>query len=65
MRYAVSHIDWYDHDLTTVIVEAATVVEAMKAHPKAKDIVWEGSTEAELKQDCFDCDCMIHAEPIP
>lgn len=64
-RYAVSHINWFDHDLTTVIVEADSVREALRQHPQIAamgDPIPEDLDEA--KEWAFDQDAMIHAEEI-
>lgn len=66
-RYAVSHIDWLDHDLTTIIVEATDWQSALIMHPKAdwlKEDIAPNTTLEECKQIAFDCDSMIHVEPV-
>lgn len=69
-RYVVSHIDWFDHDLTSEIVEASDPVSAMKAHSKTKTYEWENQdgtpceTIEEMKQVAFDCDSMVNAIEI-
>lgn len=68
-RYAVSHINWFDHDLTTVIVEADSVREALLQHPEIAAMeAPDGSIPEDLdeaKEWAFDQDAMIHAEEIP
>ena len=79
-RYAVSHIDWSDNELTTDIVEAPSLLEAIKKSPKAYAQVKHvfdaavsffdpDSTEAErldvLKTEAFNCDGMINVVEIP
>lgn len=71
-RWAVSFIDWGDNDLTTVIVQADTWIDAVFMHPKTtQDPEWEidirdkaNDVEA-VKQMFFDCDSMIECIEIP
>jgi hypothetical protein len=70
MRFAVSHIDWCDHELTTVIVEADDWKAALVQHPKGAELFPDTALQemADLeaaKEEAFDCDCMVHVEPIP
>lgn len=67
MRYAVSHIDWYDHDLITVLVEADTWQAALAQHPKmaGNDLSDLPATLEEAKTYFFDQDAMIEITPIP
>lgn len=66
-RYAVSYINWYDHELSTKIVEAENEIEAYKAEFKSHkiDLLTEPKTVQDFKYEAFDADCMIHVEPIP
>jgi hypothetical protein len=65
-RYAVSYIDWFDHDLTTKIISADSPQAAIKEHPKAADfdIDYTQSMES-IKKQFFDCDAMIESVQIP
>lgn len=79
-RYAVSKIDWNDNELTTEIVEASDMFDAIKKSPKAfaqvehvfTDQEHEFFTEPEpserlsiLKQEAFNADGMINVVEIP
>ena len=66
MRYAVSYIDWVDYELIIEFHEATSAVEAMKMHSKINDcdIIRAIHTAEDFKRFCFDCDSMVHAEPI-
>lgn len=64
-RFAVSYIDWFEHDLTTVIVEAVDIAHALQLHPKFSsfDIDYSESLEG-IKKQAFDCDCMVECIEI-
>lgn len=79
-RYAVSHIDWFEHDLTTEVVTAPDMFEAIKLSPKAFERVshvFNDSSEQFfsepdnnkrlelLKQEAFNTDGMINVVEIP
>lgn len=65
-RYAVSYIDWYDHDLTTVIVEAKSALLALNKHPKIDDTLFDDCiTVNDAKVVAFDADCMVESVEIP
>ncbi len=64
-RWAVSHINWFDHNLTTVIVHAGTWVEALQMHPKIAEIEFEHCDNLEqCKTQAFDCDAMVECVEI-
>ena len=65
MRYAVSFIDWFDHDLTTVIVDAIDWRTAIPMHPKVDvfEIDYTGTMET-VKRQFWDCDAMIECVEI-
>lgn len=64
-RFAVSHIDWFDHELTTVIVEANGWYEALQQHPKIAGLELPSTSLEDAKGEAFNGDAMIHVEPIP
>jgi len=79
-RYAVSHINWFDNELTTEIVEAPDMFEAIKKSPKAFERVGHVFEENDspfftepdpikrleiLKQEAFNTDGMINIVEIP
>lgn len=79
-RYAVSHIDWNDNELTTDIVEAVDMFEAIKKSPKAcsqigyvfdepghvfHKTVGQSKQLKILKEEAFNGDGMINAVLIP
>ena len=63
-RFAVSYIDWFDHDLTTVIVYAHDWAEALRMHPKVKAFEIEYTDLKDVKNQFFDCDAMIECVEI-
>lgn len=63
-RFAVSYIDWFDHDLSTKIVVASDWRAALELHPKIAGTELEGETLEEVKTCAFDCDCMIEVVEI-
>lgn len=64
-RWAVSYIDWFEHDLITLIVEAENVAHALQLHPKFAtfDIDYSEGLEG-IKEQAFDCDCMVECVEI-
>lgn len=63
-RWAVSHIDWFDHELTTIIVKAELWWQAAIQHEKIQLIGLPISSLEEAKQAAFDCDSMINVVEI-
>lgn len=75
-RYAVSHISFFDNELTTVIVEAENLVDAyqqsdkvLESLPQTIFVAAPDESEKEhverIKVKAFNCDAMVHAELIP
>lgn len=66
-RYAVSYIDWFDHDLTTIIVEADSPIRALQLHPKIAtfDIDYSSNSLEDIKRQALDTDCMVECVEIP
>lgn len=69
-KYAASYIDWFDHELTTVIVEADCFHNAVLQHPKVASIVKDQPETKDdilklnpenVKQMFFDMDSMVEA----
>lgn len=61
-RWAVSFINWYDHDLSTVLVEAPTWQEALFMHPEVTKDAYEPQDLIDIeaaKIHSFDMDSMI------
>lgn len=68
-KFVVSYIDFFDNDLTSVIIEASNEFDSMIKyleqyqnvelydHPKIKD-------ENDIKEFCFNCDAMINSIKI-
>ena len=70
-KYAVSHIDWFDYELSTLIVEANDWFEALNEHPKMSTFAepgegayWQNDSIEANKKRAFDCDCMINVVEI-
>lgn len=70
-RFAVSYIDWFEHDLTTVIVDADDWHSALLKHPKiaksnnVEDTpLFPKTNLEECKGIAFDCDCMVECVEI-
>lgn len=64
-KFAVSYIDWFDHDLTTIIVRAPDWQHALQMHSKVKefDIDWNASLD-DVKKQFFDCDATVECVEI-
>lgn len=71
MLYAVSYINWFDHDLITEFHSGETWKDALLKHsmlaqsPFGKDGEAVPNDLEQMKQLCFDCDCMISVVPVP
>jgi hypothetical protein len=65
--YAVSYIDWYDHDLTTEFHHADTPAAAVAMHSKVKlyDLTEMPQDMVALKAFFFNMDSMVEAVPVP
>lgn len=65
--YAVSYIDWFDHDLKMATTKADSEIEALYhcATIFGVDMNDVHTTDVEeFKQKCFDMDCMMAAMEI-
>lgn len=64
-RWAVSCINFYDHDLTTIIVKAESWFEALMQHESVKGTKLPDTDLDAAKEEAFNCDCMIEVIEIP
>ncbi|MDR3572236.1 MAG: hypothetical protein P4L50_00105 [Anaerolineaceae bacterium] len=67
--FAVSYINWCDHELTTEFIHADTWEEALKHHSAVhNDTDWLNDLpkdKEEAKQYFFDCDSMFESVEVP
>jgi len=63
-RWAVSYIDWFDHDLTTMIVYADDWSSALKQHPKVGEFEIDWNSLESTKKQFWDCDAMVECVEI-
>ncbi len=65
-RFVVSHIDWFDHELVSMIVLADDWRGAIAQHPKiATYDDWPVESLELAREHAFNCDCMIDCLEIP
>ncbi len=63
-RWAVSYIDFFDHNLTTVIVYAEDWQTALGLHPKTIGYEYNEKSLEEAKTDFWNTDAMIECVEI-
>ena len=63
-RWAVSYINWYDHELTTVIVESESWHEALRQHPKLPSEGIDYTSITKAKRSAFNMDSMVEVVEI-
>lgn len=66
--WAVSYIDWFDHELITEFVKAPTWQAALLGHSHIQADHFEGLNDITLedaKVQAFDMDCMIEVIEVP
>ena len=66
--FAVSYINWFDHELDTQFIQAENEIEA--ACQRLLGAGYELDQEAfltleDVKHFAFDCDSMVHAVELP
>lgn len=64
-RWAVSHINFFDHDLTTIIVHAENWFAAMNKHEGIKSFELPDTDLDAAKAEAFNCDMMVNVVEIP
>lgn len=60
--WSVSYIDWMDHELTTVVVQADSWHKALVMHPKCSPVdgfIYSDVSLEQAKNDAFNGDSMI------
>ena len=65
-KWAVSYINFFDNRLMTTFIEAETELEALYYGDLYWGLNFRNNIDSveDFEQECFDCDCMMHAEEV-
>jgi hypothetical protein len=68
-KFAVSAMNFFDNDLSTIIVEADTWMDAIQKHPEVGDVFADLIEQKDFniknwKREAFNCDLMFDCVEI-
>ena len=65
-KWAISYINFFDNRLMTTFIEAETELEALYYGDLYWGLHFRDNIDSveDFEQECFDYDCMMHAEEV-